>query len=101
MSFTPTDSTALPESRGSHDSSAVPDAAEDAHDGPHPASHHLGDEPALTGDHRHSTVHRLGRVSTTGGFDLPGEFDLPPEEPVVLIGDVPWELRDDGGPAAD
>ncbi len=61
---------------------------------PHTAPHHLGDEPALTGDHRHSTVHRLGRVSTTGGFDLPGEFDLPPEEPVVLIGRIPWELRD-------
>lgn len=66
----------------------------DGHDVPHTAPHHLGDEPALTGDHRHSTVHRLGRVSTTGGFDLPGEFDLPPEEPVVLIGDIPWELRD-------
>ena len=57
-------------------------------------AHHLGDEPAVTGDHRHSTVHRLGRVSMTGGFDLPGEFDLPPEEPVVLVGEVPWELRD-------
>ncbi|WP_375400507.1 hypothetical protein [uncultured Amnibacterium sp.] len=66
----------------------------EGHDVPHTAPHHLGDEPALTGDHRHSTVHRLGRVSTTGGFDLPGEFDLPPEEPVVLIGRIPWELRD-------
>lgn len=66
----------------------------DGHDVARTAPHHLGDEPALTGDRRHSTVHRLGRVSTTGGFDLPGEFDLPPEEPVVLVGDIPWELRD-------
>lgn len=57
--------------------------------------HHLGDEPAETGDGRATTVH-LGRVSTAGGFDLPGEFDLPPEEPVVLVGEVPWELREDG-----
>ncbi|MDQ1600634.1 MAG: hypothetical protein QOD68_2108, partial [Actinomycetota bacterium] len=35
-----------------------------------------------------------GRLSTTGSFDLPGEFDLPPEEPVVLVGDVPWELAE-------
>ena len=55
--------------------------------------HHLGDEPAQTGDGRETTVH-LGRTSVTGGFDLPGEFDLPPEEPVVLVGEVPWELRD-------
>ena len=56
--------------------------------------HHLGDVPAQTGDGRDTTAH-LGRVSVTGGFDLPGEFDLPPEEPVRLVGDVPWELRED------
>ena len=56
-------------------------------------AHHLGDVPAVTGDGRTTTAH-LGRISVTGGLDLPGEFDLPPEEPVVLIGDVPWELRD-------
>ena len=56
--------------------------------------HHLGDEPAVTGDGAHTTVHRLGRVSITGGFDLPGEFDLPPEQQVRLVGEVPWELRD-------
>lgn len=106
------DSTALPalsvppEPAGSPDrfgSPGSPDPAvpaPDGHDGSHPAAHHLGDEPALTGDHRHSTVHRLGRVSTTGGFDLPGEFDLPPEQPVVLVGDVPWELRDTDLPRA-
>jgi hypothetical protein len=54
----------------------------------------IGDEPAVTGDGHHLTVHRLGRMSFTGGFDLPGEFDLPPEEPVVLVGDVPWELAE-------
>ena len=54
----------------------------------------IGEEPAVTGDGHHLTVHRLGRLSTTGGFDLPGEFDLPPEEPVVLVGDVPWELAE-------
>jgi len=54
----------------------------------------IGDEPAVTGDGHHLTVHRLGRMSFTGGFDLPGEFDLPPEEPVRLIGDVPWELAE-------
>jgi hypothetical protein len=59
-----------------------------------PTEHALGDEPAVTGDGLHSTVHRLGRRSITGALDLPGEFDLPPEEPVVLVGEVPWELRD-------
>jgi hypothetical protein len=54
----------------------------------------IGDEPAVTGDGAHSTVHRLGRRSITGGFDLPGEFDLPPEEPVTVVGPVPWELRE-------
>lgn len=90
-------------SAGSSGPAGAPESAMptvDGDDGSHPAAHHLGDEPALTGDHRHSTVHRLGRVSTTGGFDLPGEFDLPPEEPVVLIGDVPWELRDADIPRA-
>lgn len=54
----------------------------------------IGDEPAVTGDGAHSTVHRLGRRSITGGFDLPGEFDLPPEEPVKVVGPVPWELEE-------
>ena len=56
-------------------------------------AHHLGDVPLVAIDGRETTAH-LGRTSTTGGFDEPGEFDLPPEEPVVLLGDVPWELRD-------
>ena len=80
--------------RSSLDRTAAP---EDGHDVVHPDAHPLGDEPALTGDHRHSTVHRLGRTSTTGGFDLPGEFDLPPEEPIRLVGRIPWELRDADG----
>lgn len=55
-------------------------------------AHHLGDVPITAADGRETTAH-LGRTSTIGGFDLPGEFDLPPEEPVVLLGEVPWELR--------
>lgn len=54
--------------------------------------HHLGDVPTVAGDGRDTLMH-LGRVSITGGFDEPGEFDIPPEEPVVLVGEVPWELR--------
>jgi hypothetical protein len=30
----------------------------------------------------------------------PGPFDEPPPEPVELIGEIPWELRDDD-PGAD
>jgi hypothetical protein len=56
------------------------------------AEHHLGDVPTVAVDGRETVMH-LGRVSTTGGFDTPGEFDLPPEEPVVLVGEIPWELR--------
>ena len=54
--------------------------------------HHLGDVPVVAADGRETVMH-LGRTSTTGGFDTPGEFDLPPEEPVVLVGDIPWELQ--------
>jgi hypothetical protein len=64
-----------------------------------PTEHALGDEPAVTGDGLHLTVHRLGRRSITGAVDLPGEFDLPPEEPVTVLGPVPWELQED--PAED
>lgn len=56
-------------------------------------AHHLGDVPTVSVDGRETTAH-LGRVSTIGGFDVPGEFDLPPREPVLLIGEIPWELRD-------
>ena len=66
----------------------------EGHDVVHPTTHPLGDEPAVTGDGLHLTVHRVGRSSVTGGLDTPGEFDLPPEEPVLLVGEVPWELRD-------
>jgi hypothetical protein len=55
--------------------------------------HHLGDVPVVAADGRATTVH-LGRVSASGGFDEPGEFDVPPIEPVVLIGEIPWELRE-------
>lgn len=55
--------------------------------------HHLGDVPVVAVDGRDTVVH-LGRVSATGGFDVPGEFDLPPAEPVVLVGEIPWELRE-------
>ncbi len=58
------------------------------------ASHHLGDDPVVTDDGRVTTTH-LGRASVTGGFDVPGEFDLPPAVPVTLVGEIPWELRDD------
>ena len=54
--------------------------------------HHLGDVPTVAADGRETVIH-VGRTSTTGGFDVPGEFDLPPEEPVVLVGDIPWELQ--------
>lgn len=33
-------------------------------------------------------------VGMFGRFDAPGEFDSPPDEPVVLEGEVPWELAD-------
>ena len=54
--------------------------------------HHLGDVPIVATDGRETLVH-VGRTSTTGVFDVAGEFDLPPEEPVVLVGEIPWELR--------
>jgi hypothetical protein len=38
----------------------------------------------------------LGRRSEIGDFQSPGEFDVPPVEPVHLVGDIPWELREDG-----
>jgi hypothetical protein len=56
------------------------------------SEHHLGDVPVVAADGRETLLH-AGRTSTTGVFDLPGEFDLPPEEPVVLLGEIPWELR--------
>lgn len=62
----------------------------------HPLDEHrLGDAPVHTPDGRDTTLH-LGRASVLGdpGFP-PGEFDVPPAEPVVLIGEVPWELRDE------
>jgi hypothetical protein len=55
--------------------------------------HHLGDLPVIAVDGRETFVH-LGRMSAVGEFDQPGEFDLPPVEPVVLVGEIPWELRD-------
>jgi pimeloyl-ACP methyl ester carboxylesterase len=58
-------------------------------------AHHLGDVPVRTGDGRDTTVH-LGRRSGIGDFQSPGEFDVPPVEPVRLVGDIPWELREDG-----
>ena len=37
-----------------------------------------------------------GRKNGIAGFrPAPGPFDSPPEEPVVLEGELPWELRDD------
>lgn len=37
-----------------------------------------------------------GRKPGIAGFrPEPGPFDLPPSEPVVLEGDIPWELRED------
>ena len=37
----------------------------------------------------------LDRVADELYALTPGEFDVPPAEPVVLIGEVPWELRDE------
>lgn len=56
-------------------------------------AHHLGDVPLVAADGRATSVH-LGRTTAIGGFDEPGEFDLPPDMPVVLVGEVPWELRE-------
>lgn len=55
--------------------------------------HHLGDLPVVAVDGRETLVN-IGRLNAVGDFDQPGEFDLPPAEPVVLVGDIPWELRD-------
>jgi hypothetical protein len=55
--------------------------------------HHLGDLPVVAVDGRETLVH-LGRISAVGDLDQPGEFDLPPAEPVQLIGEIPWELRE-------
>jgi hypothetical protein len=55
--------------------------------------HHLGDVPVHTPDGRDTTLH-VGRISVIGDAAMPpGEFDVPPAEPVVLLGEVPWELR--------
>jgi hypothetical protein len=32
-------------------------------------------------------------------FTDPQPFALPPDEPVTVVGEVPWELRDDDAPA--
>lgn len=55
--------------------------------------HHFADAPAVTADGRTTTVH-LGRHSVIGDFAPGGEFDVPPAEAVVLVGEVPWELRE-------
>jgi len=57
-------------------------------------AHHLGDVPVVATDGRETVVH-LGRTSAVGDFDVAGEFDLPPAEPVRLVGEIPWELRED------
>ncbi|MGN6444463.1 hypothetical protein [Amnibacterium sp.] len=56
--------------------------------------HHLGDVPITTVDGRQTAVH-IGHLSAVGDIFNAGEFDLPPAEPVVLVGEIPWELRDD------
>ncbi|MEO6116896.1 MAG: hypothetical protein ABIP33_10975 [Pseudolysinimonas sp.] len=35
----------------------------------------------------------------SGMFTDPQPFSTPPDEPVKVVGDVPWELRDDDAPA--
>lgn len=35
----------------------------------------------------------------SGMFTDPQPFALPPDEPVTVVGEVPWELRDDDAPA--
>jgi hypothetical protein len=34
----------------------------------------------------------------SGMFTEPQPFALPPEEPVEVVGEIPWELRDDDTP---
>lgn len=55
--------------------------------------HHFAGAPVETADGRETTQH-LGRRTVLGDFEPAGEFDAPPAEPVVLLGDVPWELRE-------
>ena len=35
----------------------------------------------------------------SGMFTDPQPFATPPEEPIEVVGEVPWELRDDNPPA--
>jgi hypothetical protein len=45
-------------------------------------------------DSASSALSNAFTIGTFGRFDPPGEFDSPPTEPVLLEGDVPWELAD-------
>jgi hypothetical protein len=36
----------------------------------------------------------------SGMFTEPQPFAQPPDEPVTVVGEVPWELRDEDDPAA-
>lgn len=40
----------------------------------------------------------VGKEAFSGKFSSPKPFGSPPDEPVEVVGDVPWELRDDDAP---
>jgi hypothetical protein len=41
-----------------------------------------------------SAFANAGRMNIAGLAPDPGPFDEPPAEPVILEGDIPWELRE-------
>lgn len=38
----------------------------------------------------------IGRSELAAPFSDPVPFGSPPDEEVTIVGDVPWELKDDG-----
>jgi len=53
------------------------------------------DEPELHGEAEEPPT---GDDFFSGMFTDPQPFATPPDEPVEVIGEIPWELRDDGDP---
>jgi hypothetical protein len=56
------------------------------------------DEPQLQGDpqlHGDPEPPPAGHDEFTSMFTEPQPFDSPPDEDVQVVGDIPWELRDD------
>jgi hypothetical protein len=59
---------------------------------PKKADDPTADEPELRGDIEPPPP---GHDEFTEMFTEPQPFDTPPDEDVQVIGDIPWELRDD------